>query len=124
MPLSKLDPTGLIDFGCDQKFHDCNEDAEDLLQACLDAGWGKLCYPGYYANLSACIAMDLACRAAEAANDAARFCLIYPGRCVLVGGVLVIGGAVAVVEPTPAGEVAVGAAVAGILAGASLGEEE
>lgn len=68
--------------------------------------------------------MDLACKAAETANDSARFCLIYRGRCVIVGGVLVIRGAVAVVEPTLAGEVAVDAAVAGILAGASLGEEE
>ncbi len=119
-PLAKRDPSGLIDFGCDLLFEKCNGKAEDLLELCIDRGWGNLCYPGYYANLADCIANHLACKAAEAINDAATFCSLFPIRCVLVGGVLVIGGVVAVVEPTPAGEAAVGAACVVIVGGATV----
>lgn len=113
-PLGRLDPTGQVD--CEARYNAC-------MVGCMavpppwpwNTGSKKVKKWKHYAYCEAkCQADYMACLAQkckEATEDVAEYCARNPGKCCIVGGILVIGGTCAVIEPTPAGEVCVAGAI-------------
>jgi hypothetical protein len=113
-PLIKVDPEGMID--CYAMLEGCITTAKWNRRKCKKAG-GRLCDAVFGIDLTVCEMRWQSCLMGEGFYRVQEYCRRNPGKCVIIGGIVVVGGAIAVVEPTPAGETAV---CAGVAAAAAL----
>ena len=108
-PLIKVDPEGMID--CYAMLEGCITTAKWNRRRCKKAG-GRLCDAVFGIDLTICEMRWQSCLMGEGFYCVEEYCRRNPGKCVVICGIVVVGGAIAVVEPTSAGEAAVCAAVA------------